>query len=105
MAWFDAFGVDELAVEEVRGLSLGGVPIAVFRLDDGFHALHDICPHGQARFSEGYVEDPCVECPLHQGLVNIRTGAAAAAPISTPTKTYRVRIVAERVEVEVEVDA
>ncbi len=101
MPWIDAAGVNDLAVEEVRGLSLGGVPVALFRLDDGYHALHDLCPHGHARLSEGYVEDPCIECPLHQGLVNIRTGAAASAPISQPTKTYPVRITGERVEVEI----
>lgn len=102
MAWIDAIGIDELALEEVRGLALNGVPVAIFRLDDGFYALHDLCTHGYARLSEGYVEDDCVECPLHQGLVNIRTGAAAAAPISQPTRTYPVRIVAQRVEVDVE---
>lgn len=102
MAWFDAVGEDDLALEEVRGLDLGGVPVALFRLEDGYHALHDLCPHGQARLSEGYVEDSCVECPIHQGLVNIRTGAAVAAPISQPTRTFPVRIVDQRVEVHVE---
>ncbi len=98
--WVDALGADDLAPEEVRGLELGGVPIALFRLGDGFHALHDLCPHGAARLSDGYVEDPCVECPLHQGLVDIRTGAAAAAPVSTATRTYPVRVVDGRVEVD-----
>lgn len=101
MAWHDAAGEDELALEEARGLVLGGVPIALFRLEDGHHALHDLCPHGHARLSEGYVEDGCVECPLHQGLVHIATGAPRTAPISTPTRTHAVRVVAGRVEVEV----
>lgn len=101
MTWIDALGADELAVEEVRGLVLDGMPIAVFRLEDGHHALHDLCPHGHARLSEGYVEDACVECPLHQGLVHIPSGAARAAPISTPTRSYPTRVVAGRVEVDV----
>ena len=101
MAWHDALGADEMAVEEARGLVLGGVPIALFRLEDGFHALHDLCTHGHARLSEGYVEDACVECPLHQGLVHIPTGAARTAPISQPTRTYPTRVTGGRVEVEV----
>ena len=80
---------------------LGGVHVALFRLDDGFHALHDLCPHGHARLSEGYVEDGCVECPLHQGLVHIPTGAPRTAPISQPTRTFPVRVNGARVEVEV----
>ena len=88
-------------MEEARGLVLGGVPVALFRLEDGYHALHDLCPHGHARLSEGYVEDACVECPLHQGLVHIPTGAPRTAPISMPTRTFPVRIAGERVEVGV----
>ena len=52
--------------------------IAVFRMGEEIFALHDLCTHGHARLSEGFVENGCVECPLHQGLVDIRTGAPRA---------------------------
>jgi anthranilate 1,2-dioxygenase ferredoxin subunit len=47
------------------------------------------------------VEDGCVECPLHQGLIDIRTGAPKCAPITEPVRTYPIRIVDGQVEVNV----
>jgi anthranilate 1,2-dioxygenase ferredoxin subunit len=48
------------------------------------------------------VEDGCVECPLHQGLIDIRTGAARCAPITEAVRAFPIRIVEARVEVNVE---
>lgn len=100
--WLDAVEAASLADEGVVGLVLEGVPVAVFRLGEEFFALHDLCPHGAARLSEGYVDDICVECPLHQGLVDIRTGAAVSAPITEATRSYRVRITDGMVQVALE---
>ncbi|UPY35810.1 anthranilate 1,2-dioxygenase ferredoxin subunit AndAb [Sediminicoccus sp. KRV36] len=97
--WLDAVPAASLADESVTGVVLEGVPIAIFRLSEEFFALHDLCPHGAARLSDGYVDDVCVECPLHQGLVDIRTGAAASAPITEPTRSYPVRMVDGMVQV------
>ena len=78
---------------------IAGVDVAVFRLGDELHALHDQCTHGNARLSDGYVEDGCVECPLHQGLFDIRTGAPQCAPVTQAVQCFPVRVVAGRVEV------
>lgn len=34
-------------------VSVSNIPIGVFRLDDGFHALLNICPHKGASLCEG----------------------------------------------------
>ncbi|MDR5776488.1 MULTISPECIES: anthranilate 1,2-dioxygenase ferredoxin subunit AndAb [unclassified Caballeronia] len=77
-------------------------PIAVFRMGDEVFALHDLCTHGHARLSEGFVEDGCVECPLHQGLFDIRTGAPQCAPVTEAVRSYPIRIVDGQVEIHVE---
>ena len=100
-AWHDAGPADALAEDAAVGVSVAGTLIALFRLDGAVFALHDLCTHGHARLSDGYVEDGCVECPLHQGLVDIRTGAARTAPISVPVRSYPARVVDGRVQVEV----
>lgn len=97
--WLDAAPAASLADEGVAGVVLEGTPIAVFRLGDEFFALHDLCPHGAARLSDGYVDDVCVECPLHQGLVDIRTGAAVSPPITEATRSYPTRVVDGMVQV------
>jgi len=98
--WHDVGGIDDVGENEVIGVSAGGAPVALFKLEGAFFALYDRCSHGQARLSEGYVEDGNVECPLHQGLVCIRTGEAVSPPISREVDTFPVRVVGDRVEVE-----
>lgn len=97
--WHDVTTADAIAEGEVLAVSVAGLPIALFRLDQAIFALHDLCSHGQARLSDGFVEDGCVECPLHQGLVDIRSGAPRSAPITAPVRSYPVRLVGQRVEV------
>lgn len=100
--WVDIADADT-AVEEggVAAFRAGGVPVALFRIDGAFHALHDLCSHGAARLSEGFVEGNCVECPLHQGLIDIATGAPRSAPITDPVRVLPVRLMDGRVQVEI----
>lgn len=77
-------------------------PVALFRLGDEMFALHDLCTHGHARLSEGFVEDGCVECPLHQGLFDIRTGTPRCAPVTEAVCSYPIRVVDGQVEIYVE---
>lgn len=99
--WFDVGTADEFCEDTPVAKQAGGQPLAVFRLGDDVFALRDKCSHGNARLSDGYVEDGCVECPLHQGLIDIRSGAARSAPITEAVRSFPVRVVAGRVEVEV----
>lgn len=99
--WFDVGTADEFCEDTPVAKQAGGQPLAVFRLGDDVFALRDKCSHGNARLSDGYVEDGCVECPLHQGLIDIRSGAARSAPITTAVRSFPVRVVAGRVEVDV----
>ena len=99
--WVDVAALAEVAAEEVLAVQAGGQQIALFHLDGAVFALADQCSHGYARLSEGYLEDGCVECPLHQGLIDIRTGAPRSAPITDPVRSFPTRVVGDRVEVAV----
>src|SRR5262249_34663535 len=39
--------------------------IAIYKLDDGFFALEDICPHMGAFVSNGFRKDRLIVCPWH----------------------------------------
>ena len=100
--WVDVAAADDVLEGEVLAVAAGGQQLALFRLEEAVFALVDQCSHGYARLSDGYVEDGCVECPLHQGLVDIRTGEPRSAPITDPVKSVPARVVAGRVEVAVD---
>jgi 3-phenylpropionate/trans-cinnamate dioxygenase ferredoxin component len=50
-----------------------------------------MCTHGKALLSEGFLEDGCIECPLHQGRFDVRTGKAMCAPVTVDLRTYGVK--------------
>jgi 3-phenylpropionate/trans-cinnamate dioxygenase ferredoxin component len=80
---------DSLPVGEARKICVpGSGPIAVFHSDDGFHALNDTCSHGQASLSEGWLEGHEIECPVHSGRFDIRTGAPLCFPVTEPVASY-----------------
>ena len=92
MAWHKVASVAQLEDDEVLGVEVAGTPVAVYQLDGEYFATHDICTHEMAKLSDGYVEDGCIECPLHMGMFKIATGKALGAPVEVDIATYPVRI-------------
>ncbi len=101
MTWHDAGPADAVHEDAATSVVVAGKQMALFRLEGEVFALYDQCSHGYARLSDGYVEDGCVECPLHQGLVDIRSGAPRSQPIVEAVQSFPARIRDGRVEVQV----
>jgi 3-phenylpropionate/trans-cinnamate dioxygenase ferredoxin subunit len=91
----------DLEDDEVRGVEIGGRKLAVFRIEGDFHVTDNVCTHQFALLSEGYLEDGCIECPLHQGRFDIRTGKAQCAPATKDLTTYPVMVEAGAVLAEI----
>jgi 3-phenylpropionate/trans-cinnamate dioxygenase ferredoxin subunit len=66
--------------------------IAVYRLDDGYFAIDDLCTHDGGPLANGEIEGDEVICPRHGARFSIRTGAALTFPAVTPVDTYPVRV-------------
>lgn len=99
LGWVDVGAADTFPANEGRRRVVNGAVLAVFRVGERLFALDDACTHGRASLSEGFVENGCVECPLHQALFNLETGAAMTAPATKGVRTYRVRVRDGRVEI------
>lgn len=84
--------LEELPLNEGRAFLLNGTAIAIFRLDDGIYALRDSCTHGAGRLTEGRVLRGWIECPLHGGCFDIRTGRVRRPPVTTAVATYPVTV-------------
>lgn len=92
MAWRRAISAGDLRAEGVKGVEIDGVPVALFRLGDEVFATHGVCTHALAFLAEGFVEDGKIECPLHQGTFDIRTGKALCAPLTKNLQTFAVKV-------------
>ena len=97
--WIKVGVMADFDEDDVFGADANGTPVAVYRVDGEVFATHDICTHGRARLSEGYLEDGLIECPLHQGLFDVKTGAPAGAPCTEAVKAFPVMIEGEEIMV------
>lgn len=91
--------VAELSPGEMMYVEVGDDPVCLINLGGEFYALNDICTHQEASLSDGEIVGDEVECPLHGGAFEIRTGAPASFPVVSPVDTYRVRVVGDEVQV------
>ena len=71
-----------------------GVEIALANVGGQFYAFMNMCSHEDASLHFGWLHaETCeVECPLHEGRFDIRSGAATGDPATIPVKTYAVRV-------------
>ena len=91
MGWHEVPGAQALGEDEAMAALLAERPIALVRSRGKFYALHNICTHQHALLSDGYVEDGCIECPLHQGRFDLASGAPKAPPVTEAVRVYPVK--------------
>jgi phenylpropionate dioxygenase-like ring-hydroxylating dioxygenase large terminal subunit/NADPH-dependent 2,4-dienoyl-CoA reductase/sulfur reductase-like enzyme len=100
MAWQRTASLNSIPQGGVIGVKLDGLPLALYRLEDNVYATHGVCTHALALLAEGFVEDGKVECPLHQGVFDIRTGKALCAPLTKDLQTFAVKVEGDDVFVD-----
>src|SRR5882757_9139481 len=92
MTWRSAISLELLRPDGVTGVEIEGVPVALYKLGEQVYATHGICTHALAFLADGFVEDGKIECPLHQGLFDIKSGKALCAPLTEDLRTYAVKV-------------
>ncbi|MFC6280819.1 non-heme iron oxygenase ferredoxin subunit [Polaromonas aquatica] len=91
--WIKAAEVSEVESDGTFGVELGGQEICLYKLDDGIYATDGKCTHGDAYLAQGFiVEGSLIECPLHEGTFDIKTGAPTGAPCSVALKCHKVKV-------------
>lgn len=81
---------DVPADEPLRVVLPNGHAVAVYSWEGAYYCTDDLCSHGEASLSEGYVEKGEIVCPYHMGSFCIITGEPRAAPCSIPITAYTV---------------
>jgi 3-phenylpropionate/trans-cinnamate dioxygenase ferredoxin subunit len=95
--------LSELVPCQARRFVVGGVPMAVVRIDDAVHAIGDICSHANVSLSEGEVwcDELEIECPKHGSTFSLISGEPATLPATQPIAVYPVEVVDGVVHVDV----
>ncbi|KWR88017.1 non-heme iron oxygenase ferredoxin subunit [Cupriavidus sp. IDO] len=90
--WIEAAALDRVPADDVVAIEVQGREIALYGVDGEIFATDNICTHGHARLCDGFLDGHEIECPLHQGKFDVRTGAALCAPLTEGVRAYPVRI-------------
>lgn len=90
--WTDLIAVNDLQKDDVTCIELGQHLYAVFDAADKLYVTSATCTHSGANLCDGYFDGHTIECPLHQGCFDIRSGATLGAPVVTPLKCYECRV-------------
>lgn len=72
--WTEVGRVADIPLWEGRRVKVGERGIAVFRTEDGLHAVGAECPHAGGPLQDGLVAEGCVTCPLHGWRFSLITG-------------------------------
>lgn len=91
--WIEATTETEVPEEGTLQVRCDTELVCLYKIGSTVYATQDECSHGSASLSEGFiVEQSLIECPLHQGSFDIKTGKAVSVPCKDDIRVYPVKV-------------
>jgi len=98
--WQDVFAVNALSPGEHAVFRAGRKAVIIVNVAGEFFAVDDLCTHDGGTLSEGCLEGDQLICPRHGARFCVKTGDALTPPAYEPISTYPLRIVADRLQIQ-----
>ena len=90
--WTEVAKAADIPEDGTLPVTVAGEPVCLYNVGGKIYATHDICSHGHANLSDGFIVEDClIECPLHQGTFDIKTGEAVGVPCTEDIRVYLVK--------------
>ena len=99
--WVHACACDDIDDEDLIRWDHEGRTYAIYKAADGFYCTDGLCTHEDEHLEAGLLTGHVIECPLHQGRFDIRTGEVVSAPPYIDLNTYPVKTENAQVYVKV----
>jgi naphthalene 1,2-dioxygenase system ferredoxin subunit len=96
--WISVASRADLAPGGMLAVSFGGREIALYDIGGEVYATDSLCTHAFAQLTDGTLEGGIIECPLHGGRFEVRTGKGLGPPIPCDLQTYPVRVVDNEIQ-------
>jgi nitrite reductase/ring-hydroxylating ferredoxin subunit len=98
--WVTVAQLPSLPEGEILGVEIGDKSIALYNIDGEIHATDNVCTHAFALLTDGWLDGDCIECPLHAGRFNVKTGKAMGPPVDEDIKVFETRVVGSDIQVK-----
>tara|TARA_Y100000996_G_scaffold359911_1_gene302103 strand:+ start:261 stop:584 length:324 start_codon:yes stop_codon:yes gene_type:complete len=99
--WYFVQNTDGIEDEDVIRFDHEDKTFCIYKLEDGFYATDGICTHEAVHLEDGLVMDDEIECPMHQGAFNIKSGKAISPPACDDLKTYPVKVEENKIYIQI----
>lgn len=100
--WVRACAKGDIETEDLIRFDHGDRTFAVYRSHkDEFFCTDGLCTHEKVHLCDGLVMDYIIECPMHNGQFDYRTGEAKRSPACENLATYPVRLDGDSVMVDI----
>ncbi len=98
--WVHVASVSDVAEGEALAVEVMDRNLAVYHVGGEWFCTDNICTHALAFLTDGWLDGHVVECPLHAGQFDIRTGKGLSAPIEKDLQTFPVKVEGDAILVE-----
>jgi len=98
--WITVASLASLADGDMLAATAGKLQIALYSVDGEIYATDNVCTHAFAMLTDGWLDGDVIECPLHAGRFEVKTGKGLGPPVPCDIKTYKVRIVDGAVQID-----
>ena len=98
--WLLVSGTKDMDIEDIVRFDHDNKTYCVYKLEDGFFATDGICTHEEVHLEDGLVMDGEIECPMHQGIFDIKTGKDISPPACEDLKTYAVKVEKDKIYIK-----
>lgn len=96
--WIKVCNLFDIDPEDLIVKTIKDTKIAIYRgPNDEVYATAGTCTHEQVSLEDGLVTDYIIECPLHNGRFDYRTGEPKSPPVCVALATYEVKQVADEI--------
>jgi len=87
-------GIGDIREGDLLPVTANGIEVVLAKLKGNVFAFQATCSHQDAWLDGGWVHPDSmeIECPLHEGRFDVRTGQPTQLPPIEPIKTFLVRI-------------
>ena len=91
--WLKIADCSHIGEDETLAVECEGQEVCLYNLAGQIYATDNRCTHGEADLSDGLIVDGClIECPLHEGAFDIRTGAPVKLPCTDALRCHEVKV-------------
>ena len=92
----------DIDFEDLKRFDYEDKTFCIYNIKDGFYATDGMCTHEDVHLEDGLVTDDEIECPMHQGIFNIKSGEALSPPACEDLKTYPVKVDNDKIFIKID---